>query len=408
MRRFNIISDSKLLFSVVLALSTGAVSAEWVVEAGPWYRGDMRIRVEGGSRAAESGRQVSRPGVAGGFAAVDLSGNADDGSAQILRFFDDGFVGPSGLPLFFNDGQTAFFGFQSDSQHDAGSGTLTFTRTLSGQDSARRTVTTLNSEGGTWRDAGDLDGAGVNVRLGRVLVRREGLDVSAQLQGGWLGGIDRTLQSRNAFRQTSLETIRETRSERAESTRFVYDTFGNPVFPSAPYAMEDPEGTGPLLSDTPIAVLPGAATQSLSDQVTGRRQQTAVSQVRLQSEAELFVFGLGPRIRWTVTDTVSLFVEGGGTLNLLDASLRRSETFAVDTGRVLGQWSDRADEQKWLWGASFSLGAQWRLNDRLHLSVAGGYDWVESTRIAVGPDRVTYDLSGYQVDLVLGWRFGNR
>ncbi|MCC5849448.1 MAG: hypothetical protein JJU29_15305 [Verrucomicrobia bacterium] len=396
----------KTMLTSTLVLTMGTVSAEWYFEAGPWHRGDMRISVDGGSRAAETGARAAQPGVRGGTATVNLPGPGDDGTAQILREFDDGFVGPSGLPLYFDLGQTQFFGFQRDDQHDGDAGTLTFSRSQSGQAQARRTRTTLDAQGGSWRDAGDLDGTGLQGTLGYVLDRNNGRELSARFQLGWLGGLDQNLRNQSAFRQEVRQTTRESSAESAESTRFVFDTFGNPAFPMAPYEMTSPDGIGPLISDTPIAIQPGTASETFSDRVVGRSQSVAASQVHLKTEADLFVFGLGPRIRWNVSEEVSLFVEGGGTLNLLDAKLRRDERFVTDSGRVVGQWSDRADEQKWLWGASLSLGAQWQLNEQLHLSASGGYDWVETTKVTVGPDRVTYDLSGYQVEVALGWRFG--
>ncbi len=210
------------------------------------------------------------------------------------------------------------------------------------------------------------------------------------------------MRTQSAFRQE----VSQTTLEHTGSSQFVYDTFNNPVFPLAPYEMSDPEGIGPLISDTPIAILSGASTEAGTERVVGRREFVANSRANLQTEADLFVLGLIPRVRWQVSEQFSLPAEAGGTLSLLDARLRREETFETDAGRVVGQWNDRADEQKWLWGATISLGAQWQLNEQLYLGASGGYDWVETTRLSIGPDRVAYDISGYQLELALGWTFG--
>lgn len=385
---------------------TYSVSAEWYVEVGPWHRGDMNIEVTGGSRAAESGARIDRPGVRGDAPSSDLPGMKDDGTAQILREFDNGFVGPSGLPFFFNLGQTQFFGFQDDTQHGAGAGTLSFSRTESVTHQAQQTRTTLQSSAGTWSDHANLNGYGLQARAGYVFLQNNRWDFSGQAQLGWLGGLSRNVTPHNAFRQELRQTTRESRVSRTETTQFVYDTFNNPAFPLGPYEMSDPNGIGPLISDRPIAIQAGAANETRTDRIVGRRNVVANSQVHLETDADLFVLGLGPRIRFNMRDDISLFIQGGGTLNLLDVRLQRQESFITDRGRLLGQWNDRSDEQKWLWGASLSVGGQWELTERLTLSAAGGYDWVERSRLSIGPDQVRYDLSGYQVEVAFGWRFG--
>lgn len=387
-------------------LAAHSVSGEGYFEVGLWHRGGMEIRVDGGSNAADTGARIARPGTRGDTASAVLPDDGDDGTVQILREFDDGFVGPSGMPLFSGMGQTQLFGYQNAAQHDAGGGTLTFTRTQSGSSQADRTLTTLNSSGGTWQDRGDLDGIGFQAKTGFIFMNKDNFDVSAQLQVGWLGGLDQSLGSQSAFEQELRQTTRQSTAERMETTRFVYDTFGNPFFPSAPYEMTDPSGTGPLISDTPIAILPGTASESSADQVVGRRSVVADSRVSLQTEADVFVLGLGPRFRLKINEDVSLLIQGGGTLNVLDARMRREERFVTEGGQIVGQWNQRADEQEWLWGASISAGAQWNLNDQLTLGASGGYDWVESVDLDIGPDQVRYALSGYQVELSLGWRFG--
>ncbi len=387
---------------IVGLFALNPVRGEWYFEIGPFYRGGMDVEVKGGSRAAETGAQIARPGTRG--TAPRVSRARDDGAAQIFRQFDDGFVGPSGTPLFFSQGQTQFFGFQNDAQHDAGAGTLTFTRTHNGTLETTQTTTRLTSSGGSWKDSGDLEGLGLLARAGFLVLEEDSWDLSAQLQLGWLGGLDRSLRTRNAFQQEMRSTVRV--FGQSASTEFVYDTFHNPFFPSGPYAMNDPTGVGPLISDTPLAVRATGDSEATSSRVTGSHQVVAHSRVELQTEADLFVLGMGPRFHADVSDELSLFVQGGGSLNLLDTRLRRQETFETESGQLIGQWRDRSDEQKWLWGASLSIGVLWALNDQMTLSAAGGYEWVERTTLSIGPDQVKYDLGGYQIELTLGWVFG--
>jgi len=83
-------------------------------------------------------------------------------------------------------------------------------------------------------------------------------------------------------------------------------------------------------------------------------------------------------------------------------------SFAWDDGRKIQTWSQRQDDQKWLWGGTVSVGLQFGLTPHVYLHAAGGYDWVEDCELAIGPDRIRLDLDGYRAELALGWRFGGR
>lgn len=391
--------------SLLLLSASQQLRAEWFFEAGPVYRGDMRMRVDGGSRAASSDARIENPGTT----VQPLTGNVvipDDGSTQILRIFEDGFVGPSGTPLFNGLGQTQFFGFESASQHNATAGTLQFTSTTNSQSRREQTRRQLNSTTSGWSDEKSLNGAGLQATTGFVLRRDERIEISLFGQVAWLGNLDAAFRGQNAFQQELNAETREITVDRVENRTFVFDTFGNPVFPSAPYAMSDPSGIGPLISDRPIDIQSSGASETRSEQGVGRSQIRAQSQVDLRTEADLYTFTLGPRVRWKLHERVSLLLQGGLTLNYLETDLRRSETFATEAGKLIGTWEDQRTDTQWLIGANASAGVQWDLNDRLYVNVTGGYDWVEEADMEIGPDKVNLDLSSYRMELALGWRWG--
>jgi len=402
------IMQKSVLKSVLVLWLSGTVltSGQVYFEAGPWMRGDMDISVTGGSRAADDGMQAATPGTRGGTAWVDPLSNPDDGTAQILRTFNDGSVGPSGWAWAESLGISQYFAYQNAGQYNATAGTLTFTTGGSGSDVQRRTTTTLSSGPVGWSDSASVDAAGALVTMGYTFSSGALFDWSIQIQAGWLDGIDASFMDQTAWSQQVEWTTKESTVDRSQTWAFTYDTLGNPFFPSAPYEMTDPSGVGPMISDRPISITDSGETLEWGDRTVSRRQAIAVSRVSMDVDAHSFMFALGPRLRFHPTERLSILVQAAATLSLLDAELTRTETFAWEDGAVLGTWADRTDEQEWLWGASASLGLQFNLTDNLYLQGAGGYDWIESTDFTVGPDSVHMDLSGYRAEVALGWRFG--
>ncbi len=392
---------------LLLLSTTPKLRSEWFFEVGPVYRGDMSIEVDGGSRAKETNTQIGAPGITRTAPTQTGSpGEMDDGSAQILRTFEDGFVGPSGLPLFSGIGQTQYFGFESDSQHNSTAGTLSFTSVTSSQSQSTQTRSRLESAEAGWSGKQSFDGVGLQATTGYILRKDEHLEVSLFGQVAWLGDLDANFQGKSAYQQKYTEEVRETTVTQYESRTFVFDTFGNPVFPSGPYEMTDASGVGPLISDRPIDIVSAGSTETSSEEVVGRSLIRAQSQVDLRMEADLSVFTLGPRVRWQLNEQFSFLLQGGATLNYLKTTLYRSETFATEAGTVLGSWQDRRNDTQWLPGLSASAGVQWDLTDQLYLNASGGYDWVDDAKIDIGPDDVSLDLSSYKVELSIGWRLG--
>ena len=383
-------------------LGASLCSAQVYFEAGPWFRGGMELSVEGGSRAAAEGALAASPGTRGGMAWVEELDPADDGTGQVLRTFDDGYVGPSGWAWASALGQSQYFGYESAGQYDAGAGTLTFTRANAGTDVRRRTTTAARSGAPGWRGEKDLEGAGALATLGLVLAKKGAWEVSVQAQAGWLEGLDAEFSGEGAWSQQVEWTTRESAMERSQNWIYAFDTLGNPVFPTAPYEMTSSTGTGPMIADRPATIEQGAGLFTATDRVAGRRSAGAASRVDLEADMQALALAVGPRLKWRPTERLAVVAQGGATLNLLDAELERTETFSWEGGATIGSWRELADEQEWLWGASVSAGIQFGLTEKLYLSAGAGYDWVECHELAVGPDRIEVDLSGWRADAALG------
>ncbi len=396
-----------VVWAGLVCATTLEVNAQWYFDVGPLYRGDMEITVRGGSRAADSGVTAARDGTSGAMPSLG-GGNllTDDGTAQILREFDNGYVGPSGWGWANNDGVTQFFAYEVPGQYDALGDTLTYQLTL-GDDTAsqRRTQTRTRSESIPWSESRRIDGFGVIGTLGYELREEESWSLRAQARFGWLPGIRENFRGRPAFRQTVEHSVYEASVRREETYVYTYDTLGNPAFPAAPYAMADPSAVGPLIADVPTTISRTSRSDETSDRLISRSMHTALSSVDLSVETQMFTFQLGPRLMWQALERIALLVQPAVTMNLLDVTLRRHETFRRSNGDVIASWSDHSDRQAWRLGAGVQAGAQVALSERWNLTAAGGYEWVNKYHLSAGPDRIHLDLSGYQLELALGRPF---
>lgn len=393
---------TRLVIGVGLACAT-AVHAQWYVEVGPIYRGDMEISVRGGSSAAETGAQAAQAGTVGGTPPPP-SFLDDDGTAQILREFDNGYVGPSGWDWARNEGWTQFWGYDNPEQYDAIANTLTFQVTTGDTPSARRTRTRTWNESAGWTGRRRTDGFGVLGTLG-YMFRDEGeWSLGAQFRLGWLDGIRGNFRGRPALRQNIERREYETSLWREDT--YTYDTLGNPAFPAAPYAMADPTAVGPMIGDTPTSIERASEQGVSSDTLVGRSLDTAVSTVDLKVEAQAFTLHLGPRLLWTLDEgRIAFLIQPSLTANLLDATTRRRETFRQSSGAEIASWSSRSDEEAWRIGAGVDIGAQIALSEEWHVMGSGGYEWVDRYRFKSGPDHIRIDLSGYQLGLAVGRNF---
>lgn len=399
---------TKMALGLLLAsVAAWPTYAQWYFEVGPIYRGDMEVSVKGGSRAAASGMHAAQAGTGGGRApAAQGSLLDDDGTAQMLRTFDDGYVGPSGWQWAREEGWTQFLGYNSPEQYNAAADTLTYQLTTPGVGTSERRTETRRFAGSPgWSDERRAHGVGLMGTLGYLVRQEESWGWAIQTRIGWLDGIQTDFRNREAYRETTERSVYETSLEQTCTYTYTYDTLGNPAFPAAPYEMTDPAAVGPMIADTPATITRASQTLAPSERLIGRSRDSAVSRVDLSVDAQAFTMQLGTRMQWHPIDRVTLFVQPAATLNLLDASVRRQETFSQDNGARIASWDDREDEQAWRFGIGAQAGLQIAVTDTWRLFAAGGYDWVDDYRISVGPDRIGVDLSGYEAELGIGRSF---
>ena len=394
-----------ILVGVMTTALTLSCYGQFYMEAGPWYRGDMEVSVEGGSRAAASGLHAARAGTQGSLPVAQGSILTDDGTAQVFRQFDDGYVGPSGWAWAQAGGQSQYFGYDNAGQYDAIAGTLNFTRSLDNDVESTMVETRVTPGAAGWSGQDSVSGAGVQLAAGYMLDNEGAWRWSAQLQLGWLTGISGGFRNREAYsEQVDQRVIRQSVSQH-EAVQYSYDTFGNPAFPGAPYAMTDPAGVGPMISDTPESV--AATSQSLSSSSSASRwySERAVSLVDLDVDASVLAFGMGPRVMWQAIPRLAFMVQPAVTLNFIDIEGRRSETFSRADGSEVGTWQDQADEQKWRVGLSLQAAVKLDLVGAWYMTAGGGYNWVDEANFDVGPDHVTLDISGFDLSVAIGRQF---
>ncbi|NCC93567.1 MAG: hypothetical protein EOM10_09840 [Opitutae bacterium] len=394
----------KKMVVMVWVCALAACSGQVYFEAGPWFRTDIDLSVRGGSSAADEGVAAASPGTRGTTARVDPLSPDDDGTAQVLRTFDDGYVGPSGWGWARTLGYSQYFGYNTKSQYDNAAETLTFIRTLEGMATGERTSTRLTSGPSGWSDSDDLSGAGIQATVGYTLLQQAPFTASAQFRFGWLGGINSSFRGRETWRQQAEWFTFDSTMSREQSYTYVYDTLGAPI-PTAPYEMTDPSGIGVMIDDRPESITAGEETIVTADSLVRYRTATAVSRVDLDADMDAYVLALGPRMVYQVAEGLKLLLEGGLTATLLDADLDRTETFAWEDGAVIRQWRASDNHQEWLWGGSLGIGLQVDFTDSFYAVAEAGYDWVKQAEFSIGPDEIQVDLSGWQAGLSLGWLF---
>ncbi|MEI6169159.1 MAG: hypothetical protein WCS52_18410 [bacterium] len=396
----------KLKIIAMMVMASGvACQGQFYFEAGPWYRGNMEISAEGGSRAAAEGIHASRTGRSGGTPVAAGSLLQDDGTAQTLRTFDNGYVGPSGWDWAQTAGVSQYWSYTDPAQYDATAGALNYRRTLTATETAQRTLTQVTPGAAGWSDSDRAGGAGLQAKLGYVLHATDTWNLGVQLQAGWLDGINSSFHHKTAYTEQVEDFRWQTILNQQETWGYSYDTLGNPAFPDIPYTMSDPSGTGPMIADRPQSMTRLAQAQTSSDVLVGRTSETATSLVDMDVDATALVLQVGPRFQWQATRTLGLSLQPAISLNLLDADIHRHEAFRHDNGTLIQSWDDVASEQTWLLGAGLQADVQWTITGGVYVLVGGGYDWVEPCDLSSGPDQITIDLSGYTLNAGVGYRF---
>ncbi len=392
---------------VFVFLCSRPCHAQWYIEAGALYRGGMQLEVSGDSRAVREGLGSIADSSAGNLPGGTSPTAPYDIGSQILRTYQNGYVGPSGWEWAREEGVTQYFGYEAAAQYDAASGRLSFNAgSTASTESLRRSVVSVSPGESGWQGRSSLDGAGAALTLGRVVVNGSRYGASLQMKAGWLGGIRASFRNQGLLNRHITEVEYESSLTTSRSWTYVHDTLGNPSFPSAPYSVSDPSAVAPLISDRPVAVIGGEEIRSARDRELSRRESVASGVVDVDVDLDAYILALGPRAWFRPSPGLGIVLQAGGTLTRLEGTLARSERVLRDGGELIHEYNDSSSEGEWLGGVSVSGGLQVDLSSRIWLSASAGYDWVEAHTLSLGPDRVRLDLSGWQSELVLGFALG--
>lgn len=398
-------AGNRLAPAVCLAATALAASAQWYIEVGPAYRGAMEASVRGGTHVPSHPAGLARGGLSGTTPSPRPSLLDDDPAQPRLRIFDDGHVGPSDWQWAREAGLTQHFGYIRPDQHDPQTGRLLFRTTLSETTTGRHHLTEVDVAHAGWNDSKAVQGAGVFATVGYAFADTGPMRWDLHMRLGRLDGIQARFRRQQAFQMDVRRAVYETTQRQEQVFTYAYETLGNPLFPNAPYAMDDSAGVGPLIRDLPTAVSLSEQSVDASERVLQRSVTTRRSLVDLDLDAGVFVLQVGSRIDWRATPRLVAFLRPGVSVNSLDVSLRRSERLHVDAGAAAHVWKDSADEHAWRIGASLHGGVQWAVFENWDLGLAGGFDWVDACHVSVGPDRLRLDLSGLQAEFFVRRRF---
>lgn len=260
----------------------------------------------------------------------------------IFGEYDDGFVRPdiSGL-----DSSTTFWHYQNDSQFDpAGGGTLSLSiRDIPGTASV-----------GERDDAGGVD----------FFARRDMGEFRLQGQEfrwGW--------QARLNYTRIDIAN-RDALSLAARETRDQFPLRGV-IPPLAPYTGLF-EGPGPLLNTDATRTV-GPAAEGAS--VLGSRHL----------DADLFALSLGPWLEISPTPRLSLSLEGGLNLALIDG--RYSQSSTTTSGTLVAAVQSEGSDRELIPGFYLGGGASYRFSEDWGVYFNARYDFLDDFSVGTGDSR---------------------
>jgi hypothetical protein len=158
----------------------------------------------------------------------------------------------------------------------------------------------------------------------------------------------------------------------------------------------------------PSPVIPNLPKSRASS--TSAPLSTSYNSIGFDIDQNLYQFSLGPQIGLAAGQRVRLHVRPTVSLNIVDASVKRTESFVqVPTGgaaTVLAQWSNHASRQEVYFGLGAVGGVDLDFGKGYYGGIFGGYEWVsDSLKVAVGPNNILLDASGWVAGLSVGKRF---
>jgi hypothetical protein len=426
--RKNICGVLVVLTTLVVASAGGGT---FQLSVGPAYRGGMSVQLEGGTHVQELGLSMAelqlsdaQPLGKRGMVYPHSSEGAYSIAGFSDRTFDDGFVfmdpgtANPNAPL---PGTTWFWGYDSASQYDGATDTLSFS--LDGRVEHSGVVQDVRSDRSLTSsvlfdepvdERESVSGYGVDFMLSYEREKRGTFGCDA------VCGFTAIFSETAALSSTPFrERVEETRYTVTDAHRFTdtfavrdtytYDATGI-VPPDAPYTGTY-NGPGPLLPNQPGSqdrqTLDVSREDSL-ERVLGNPitdSYTVDSVVYAEVDADIYEVWLGPRLYWQ-TERICYSVIPHVTLGYVDVRVDRREAQIAhhDSGasETLREWTDAVREGEWVYGCGMLGSGTVDMGDWF-LSVAGGYEWVpEPADVRIGPSTATFDSSGWTAKLGLG------
>jgi hypothetical protein len=347
----------------------------------------MQIHVEGSSYVQALG--LHDP-TATGPLTFPAGIGATNGYAD--RIYDNGYVKldpGTGNPSAANPSGTWNWGFSDPGQYNANAGTLTFQKaSMPGYNA------TSQSPGG----AEESVAPGVRIEAGMQIKQAESwsLDLCLAFQGNW---------------STGERFSTSTYSEQVQQINVtdVYNVSGIPAgsFPANGFhgTFLGPFDTPPVVPSPQIPNIPMSRSTAASAATS-----TSFNQIDFDVSQDMYQFSLGPQLTVLEDRGVKLFVRPTISANVVEVRAQRTETFVQTSvgggSTVLNQWSDQGSHL----GVSVGLGAVGGINFDLgkgfFAGAFGGYDWVANkVEVAVGPNTLSVDTSGWVAGGVVGVRF---
>lgn len=385
---------------VVSAVTTGRSDEEpreqrWRLQAGwvhQWGRG-MDVR----GPAPSLYRELMPLSGSGGGRQWPSSG-PQDGLPAVWNY-DDGYVFPdeeSGVrpggdpnaPL-----STHYWHYQNSGQYNADADTLTFHRDLGLQASGSPSMTGDNDD--TFRSDG------LEIKASRWLHTWEEWGVDLDLVLG-VAFFPDTESLRNE-RATEQGTVRE--SETYTYSDWFGTQSGGNWQPGLdrwyPYygryrTNDDPPGDNPLI---PL------------DYILGSERTPGVIRDSAQIKGHVWRLRgeVGPTFTKPLSSRLSVYAAPQLALEFVDVCVRRTETVTLsDNGRTsrIGSRSNHEDEVTVVPGFLLTAGADYLVSDNWYIGGSLGWEWLSrDVKVNVGPDRVLFDLDGYEFNLYLGRKF---
>lgn len=281
------------------------------------------------------------------------------GTPGVDHVYDDGYVkvDQTGNAI----GLTSFWGYQSASQYNAGSQTLTF-----------HSATSYTGSSSAEKNSGPF--AGVEAAYGTDLFNWNTVHVGWELGAGLTPILIHDTLSTPATVNQSV---------------FSFDT-GGIVLPSAPYN-GGPSGVGPTIHD--IATAQGAVVSGGT--ITGTRTLDTV----------LYTAKLGPTLYWDATRYVGFRAAGGPVVGLVSGNYKFDEKITTAGGAVANNVGEMG-MSKTVFGGYVEGAVLVHLADHGDIYVSGQYMPLGSTSVSGGGRSAKLDLSGaFQIAAGFNWPF---